>query len=131
MDIEDLNGAWNSLMGRATKMRIAREIDKASYNRIWREHSRWRKWRHQSGPLDDMFATATTARQVKRYRAALEFAKKKGVHPRSVLEMTAIEQASRASDQLSAIILISVGFGVATLLATVVASTRGTGDRYG
>lgn len=131
MDIEDVNGAWNSLMGRATKMKLAGELDKASYNRIWREHSRWRRWRHQSGPLDDMFATGTTARQVKRYRAALQFARKKGVHPASVLEMTAIEQAHAASDKLSTIIAISVGLGVATLLATVVATARGNGQRYG
>ena len=128
MDIEELNGNWNSLLGRATKMKQAGELDDVTYGKIWRASKNWRKWYKQSGPFDDMWATASTAKYVKRYRAALELAERHGVHPGQVLEMTAIEQASTAGDKLSTMIVIGVGLGAVTLLGLVLASTRGTGQ---
>ena len=128
MDIEELNGNWNSLMNAAIKLKMAGTLDARNYGIIERASENWRKWYKHAGPLDDMFATATTAKFVRRYRAALKIARAAGVRPKEVLEMTALEQASDAGNKMGWMIGIGLGLAGLTAIGLVVASTRGTGQ---
>lgn len=119
MTVNELSEAWNQLrnaaLGRGTKPNVSPDLA----GRVAREYERWRAWRADADPTDDLMASLTARAWVDRYRKILAAVQRegKGPKPENVLAVTPVEAAMAAADRLEKSIAWGmVGTGVAIAL---------------
>ncbi len=123
--IDELSDAWNNLRNAAMGRGGAPNVSPALARRVEREYARWRNWRRDVGPIDDMFSSWSTRRWVARYRDLMAKVDREGKGPEARLAMTPMEAAAVQMDRGA--VNLAIGAGVAAV--TVIAIMLGKGKR--